>query len=308
LRPRDAAAVSPKSPFAWKRVSPASVQLAEGERPVFVYNHGDITNEKVPKKDFRRTRGCYVHPIYGLDGEVLTDDFPRDHYHHHGLFWAWPHVQIGDKAYDLWEKPGMRIQFVHWIGSDARETSATLAVENGWFVGVKKVMTERMWFTVHPATDRAQAIDVEGTWTAVGEPVTLLGREDKSYGGMTIRFAVPRGQKGTVTVPSGVTRRDLAVTRLPWADLSYTFAGADAPISGATLMVSKSHPDYPPTWLTRHYGPLCIGYPGVVKKTIAPGEPLTLRYRLWIHKGPGSPDQFKAAYDAFTAGEAARWE
>src|SRR5687767_7565410 len=71
-----------------------SVQVSEGNRPVLVYNHGVISREGVPAD---RARSSYVHPIYGLDGEVLTDDFPKDHYHHRGLFWAWPHVKVGNQ-------------------------------------------------------------------------------------------------------------------------------------------------------------------------------------------------------------------
>jgi AcrR family transcriptional regulator len=48
-----------------------------------------ITDDRsmdVPEK-FRRS--CYIHPLYGLDGEVMTEDFPVDHRHHRGVFWAW---------------------------------------------------------------------------------------------------------------------------------------------------------------------------------------------------------------------------
>lgn len=48
------------------------------------------------------------------------------------------------------------------------------------------------------------------------------------------------------------------------------------------IFVPPSHPAYPPTWLTRHYGPLCIGWPGVKDKTFPPGKPIRLSYRLWI--------------------------
>ena len=299
---------SSKSMFQLAENSPTSIQLLEGDRPVFVYNYGQITNETVPKKDRRRTRGCYVHPIYGLDGEVLTDDFPRDHYHHHGLFWSWPHVQIGEKKYDLWTGRGIRQKFVRWLDRTTGEQGATIGVENGWYVGKRKVMTERVWLTAHKATDSAQAIDVALTFIPVDRPVTLWGAERKSYGGATIRFDVPKKKKGLITVPTGESKRDLAMKRLAWADLSYPFGGKDAKPSGATLMVSKTHPDYPPTWLTRHYGPLCIGYPGVVQKTFEPDKPLTLRYRLWIHKGQPKIDLLKKTYDAYTSGEDSRWE
>ena len=53
--------------------------------------------------------------------------------------------------------------------------------------------------------------------------------------------------------------------------------------SGATVMIDPAHPDFPPTWLTRHYGALCVGYPGVEAKTFAPGESFTLNYRVNLH-------------------------
>jgi hypothetical protein len=43
------------------------------------------------------SRANYIHPLYGLDGEVLTEDFPADHLHHRGIFWAWHQVWLGDK-------------------------------------------------------------------------------------------------------------------------------------------------------------------------------------------------------------------
>jgi hypothetical protein len=86
--------VAAESPFHFTEVSDKSLGLWEGARPVFVYNHGVMSRTNVPAD---RARSSYMHPLYGLDCEVLTDDFPKDHYHHRGLFWAWPHVRIGDQ-------------------------------------------------------------------------------------------------------------------------------------------------------------------------------------------------------------------
>jgi hypothetical protein len=293
--------------FGWKEISDASLELRERDRPVLVYNHGPITGKKVPKNDRRRIRGCYVHPIYGLNGEVLTDDFPKDHYHHHGLFWAWPHVKIGGREYCLWSSRGIRQKFVRWLCRRAGEQHATIGVENGWYVGKRKVMIERFWLSVYPAIDTARAIDVSLTLIPVDRPVTLWGAAEKSYGGMTLRFDVPRHKMPVIMVSSGKADQDLKVKRLAWADLTYPFADTGKP-SGAALMVSKSHPDYPPTWLTRHFGPLCVGYPGVDPKTFEPGKPLRLSYRLWIHKNMADLGQLKQAYDAYLAGEEVRWE
>src|SRR5436190_712750 len=129
--------------FQFKALNEKSLGLWEGNKPVFVYNHGSITNAKGPNA---RPRACYVHPLYGLDGEVLTDDFAKDHDYHRGLYWAWPHIRIAEKEYDLWSLRGIEQKFQRWITRDATATNASLTVENGWFIGDKKVMRELVSF------------------------------------------------------------------------------------------------------------------------------------------------------------------
>ena len=278
------------APFHFTESSDKSVTLTEGNRPVFVYNHGVISKEGVPAD---RARSSYIHPLYGLNGEVLTDDFPKDHYHHRGLFWAWPHVKVGDDEVDLWMLKGIRHQFERWLGREAGETNATLGVQNSWMIGDKKVVDEQAWFRVTSATPDAQALDVELTWIPIEKPLTLRGAEGKSYGGLTLRYA-PRTNT-VITTPLGSGKDDLSMTRLPWADLTAQFAGPAQP-SGAAIFIAPTHPDYPPQWLTRHYGVLCVGWPGVDAQTFQPGEPIRCRYRVLIHRGAATVDDLKVAY------------
>ncbi len=293
--------------FRFKEIDENSLGLWDGDKPVLVYNHGLITNENVPKEDNRRSRACYIHPVYGLDGEVITEDFPKDHYHHHGIFWSWPHVGIDGKEYDLWVYNNIEQRFVRWLGREGGPAAAALGVENGWFVGEKKVMIERVWLRVYKPSEGARSIDLEFTWIPVDKPVTLRGAEGKSYGGLCLRDA-PRPEKETlITVPKGKTIEDLPDTPLAWADLTARFPGAPA-LSGAAIFVDPGHPDFPPTWLTRHYGILCVGWPGVKGKTFEPGEPIRLNYRVWIHKGSPEPAVLQEAFDAYAAGRKATWE
>jgi hypothetical protein len=165
-----------------------------------------------------------VHPLYGLDGEVLTDDYPADHVHHRGLFWAWPHVRVGKEEHDLWTLTGIRPRFERWTTRSATAEAAVLGVANGWYIGDRRVLAESVRFTVRPAADSARAIDVELQWTAADEPVTLWGAAGKSYGGLSLRFA-PRQETAIVTA-GGPQTKDLNLTRLNWADLSARFAPA----------------------------------------------------------------------------------
>lgn len=298
-----------KPAFCFQPKDHATLTLLQGRRPVLAYNHGVITDENIPKSEGRRQRAGYVHPIWGLDGEMLSDDFPRDHYHHHGLFWSWPHVEIDGQDYDLWMGINIHHKFVKWLGRETGPLAGVLGVENGWYVGERKVMIERVWLRVFKADDNSQAIDVQLTWIPVERPVSLLGAAGKSYGGLTLRYNIGPKNKPTITDPQGVEKADLKIARLPWVDMTAVFPKRGETISkstsrcGATVMVSPSHPDYPPTWLTRHYGILCVGWPGVKSKTFPVGEPFSLAYRVRIHKGSRDVKQLAAAYKAYANGE-----
>jgi hypothetical protein len=283
--------------FRLADVNTNALGLWEGDQPVLVYNHGVIRQPGVPAD---RARSTYIHPLYGLDGEVLTDDFPRDHYHHRGLFWAWPHVTVGGQHHDLWMLRGIEQRFERWRARTATNTHATLDLENGWYVGARKVMQERVWLRAHPADAGGRALDLEFTWTPLDRAITLAGAEGKSYGGLTLRFAP--GTNTVITVPSGPTRRDLPMTNLPWADLTRLWTREQV-TSGAAILVHPSHPAFPPEWLTRHYGVLCLGWPGVQAQRFPAGQAIRCRYRVWIHRGTPTVQTLQAAFDAYKSAE-----
>ena len=289
----DQASADSASDFRFEEINNKSLGLWEGDQAVFVYNHGEMT---LPGVRRAQPRSSYLHPIYGLDGQVLTDDFPADHYHHHGLFWGWPHVKIGDREYDLWIGRGIRIDFQRWLAKETDGDAAKLGVENVWVADDRPVMREQVWFRVHPATDKGRNIDMELTWTPIGEAITLSGAEGKSYGGLTLRFAP--NSNTAITTPNGRATEDLLITKLPWADYSGRFKGATEP-SGAALFVHPQHPDFPPEWMTRQYGVLAVGWPGVTPKTFPAGEPFTCRYRVWIHRGAPDAAVIQSIYDAY---------
>jgi hypothetical protein len=290
------------SPFRFVPVNDGSLGLWEGEKPVWVYNHGVQSKPGVPAD---RNRSTYIHPLYGLDGEVLTDDFPADHYHHRGLFWAWPHVRTDGREYDLWTIIGVHQRFERWLAREVNGPTALMAVENGWFVGDKKILQERVWILTHSADDQARCIDLEFFWIPGPSAVTLAGAQGKSYGGLTIRYA-PRSDE-VITTPLGTGSADLEMTPLPWADYSGRWEGTTRP-SGAALFIHPEHPDFPPTWLTRHYGALCVGWPGVEARTFAADQVIHCRYRVWVHRGMSTQEALATAYGAYQAEAKARWE
>ena len=54
-------------------------------------------------------RANYVHPLYGLNGEVLTEEFPEDHFHHRGIFWSLHQLYVNNKRIaDRWFCEGIK--------------------------------------------------------------------------------------------------------------------------------------------------------------------------------------------------------
>ena len=104
---------------------PQGYWFTEGDTKVLFYQA-----ERKALPDGKAARSNYFHPLYDLDGTVVTEDFPKDHIHHRGIFWGWHQVRVnGTTVQDQW---GNRDSF--WmvkdaqIGSDARSASLTLRV------------------------------------------------------------------------------------------------------------------------------------------------------------------------------------
>jgi len=266
--------------FRLEKAEGKYLHLFEGEKPVLTYNYGGVLKKGVPED---RWRSCYIHPVYGLDGEVLTDDFPADHLHHRGLCWVWPRVIVGNKEYDLWSLQGVGQKFERWLGEHVAPESARFGVVNGWYVGEKKIVNERVRVRVFRASEKGRAIDILLTLEATKEPVTISGRPPvKGYGGFSFRFA-PR-KETVITSPAGKEAEDSNLKRYPWADLSAKFGGRNS-LSGVAIFDDARNPGFPNGWTLRSYGFLGVAWPGLKMHTLRPGQPLTLRYRVSVHGG-----------------------
>ncbi len=261
-------------PFQFREESAASLSITDGGKPVLVYNHGMMLKEGVAEK-FRRS--SYIHPLYAPDGTVVTDDFPKDHPHHRGACWSWPIVKFEGRTYDVWAVEGMHQKFVRWIARKASAKTAVLAVENGWYVGEKKAVKEKVEITVHPAAGGRRAIDLALTFEAVDAEVTLTGREVKGYGGFGVRFA-PRTET-VLKTDAGVEAKDTDMVPHPWAELAANFGGQRA---GLRVEDMQTNPKFPNGWCLRHYGYVAVNYPGLETISLVKGKPLKLHYRMTV--------------------------
>lgn len=266
--------------------------LSERGHPVLVYKHQMMLAEGVPEKYRRST---YVHPLFDLRGNAITDDFPKDHVHHRGLSWTWAHVGVAGEVHDLWACEGIRQIFEKWIAQESGPVCATIGVKNAWWTAQRKVMDEWVWIRAFPANEYGRAIDVLLTLKAL-EPIQLSGRKEKGYSGFGLRYG-PR-QTTIITTPQGKEAADSDLKPLPWADETGNF-GSTASLSGAAIFQHASNPRFPAGWCLRHYGFIGVSWPGVEIIHLEPGKALTLRFRVWVHEGGAQAGKVQEAYDLF---------
>ncbi len=277
-----------------------------GEEKVLFY-------QRKPKSlDGKYSRCHYIHPLYSLDGQILTEDFPKDHLHHRGIFWAWHQVLVGKKEVG----DGWSLKDTSWDVYDAK----ILALDDGSsFLKVKVFWKSPLWtdsegrpkpfvkettvIRVHPASGAGdiRKIDFEISLLALEDGVRIGGAKNKrAYGGFSarirlpndIRFASQGGDVAPIRTP---------MEEGPWLDFSGDFQ-EDGEVSGLAILCHRSLPGYPQRWILRRAGSMQNAvYPGQEPVLLSREKPLVLRYRLIVHRGNAQQvelNKLQAQYNA----------
>ena len=265
--------------------------------------------ERKTLPDGQAARSNYFHPLYDLDGNVLTEDFPKDHIHHRGIFWAWHQVRINGKTVqDQWVN---RDSF--WTVQDARTESdvhsASLVLRVVWesplFTDAKgqrrPFVEERSVTRVHRAEGALRKIDFHQRLTALVDGVEIGGSEDaKGYGGFSYRVVMPPDIRFT-GAQGVVTPIENAVSPSPWMDVSGSYGTSGK--SGLTVLTHPSTTGFPQHWILRARASMQNPvYPGREPVAVPRDRPVVLRYRIVLHRGELAPAEI-ARLQAEYAGE-----
>lgn len=269
-----------------------SLVIREGDKPVLVYNYRSRLPEGVPEK-YRRS--CYFHPVYGPYGEVLTDDFPADHYHHRGLAVMWTHVTVDEKDYDLWGITGIRARLNKVLAIENGPVYSLMNVRHGWYtIESERVVDETWSVKTYRESGVSRVVDFDILLEAVGNPVSIRS-SDRGYGGLNIRFS-PR-EDTVLYNEKGRLPADCDKEPFLWSDLSARFRGAEA-VSGVSIFDNPRNIRHPQPWSNRYYGVL-NPTPAVEPVVITKEQPLRLSYRIWIHAGDVESGRVRQAYEAY---------
>ena len=272
------------------------LEIAEEDGGYRVLDAGDavLFYRLEPKSlDGRYERSNYIHPLYGLDGEILTEDFPEDHRHHRGVYWTWHQVWIGSvragdpwlaqrfawQLQEAWIPPhgnGLRVKHC-WVSPDYQE-------------GREPILEEDVEVLVHGVENGFRMIDFDIRLAPLQDEVRLGGSEDdKGYGGFSVRVKMLEGLRFTAAAGRLEPQRR-AVEAGDWVDFSADFGGQGS-WSGVAVVVHPASTGYPQSWILRSPATPSMQnavWPGPDAVPLDRGREVRLRYRLIVHRGDAS--------------------
>ncbi len=278
------------------------ILVREGEQNVLYYRR--VTNSL----DGRYPRAHYIHPLYGLDGNMLTEDFPEDHLHHRGIFWAWHQVLIHDvQIGDAWECRDIQWDVVNVSHKDIKNGALQLMMETLWTSPAWKdedgleapFLKESTTVSIYPAQDHYRVLLFESSYLALEAGLSLGGsRDDKGYGGFSVRMKLPDDiqfvSDGVQVMPA-----ENPVSAGRWMDIS----GSLAKNKGEAGMVLMSFPGErgdTENWILRSDDSMQnIPFPGREPLVISEKNPLKLRYGLIVYLGVMSKNEIDTIYKRF---------
>jgi hypothetical protein len=243
--------------------------------------------------DGKYKRCNYIHPLWGIDGAVLTEDFPADHLHQRGVFWAWHQIWIDNKRIgDGWELKNFDQQ-VTGVEYIAKENGvAVLKTEVDWksdlFVtGGEKVpfLKENTTISIHPKNGNYRVIDFDISLLALAEHLSIGGSEDiKGYSGFSVRMKLPDdvkfiGQNGEIEP------QNEAVQSAGYVNISGS-VGKNNSNGGIVIIDNPQNSGYPQPWILRKQKSMQnAAFPGNTTVSISTQKPLVLKYSLLVYTG-----------------------
>lgn len=274
------------------------IEITEGDAKVLFYQ------VKPKSLNGRFERANYIHPLYSLDGTVITEDFPDDHLHQHGIYSAWHQIIVNDKPV----ADGWTSENISWDVVDTKVTkennTIVIASEALWKSLLdgqqpEPIVKENLKIIVQASNDQFRIIDYDVSLFPLKDSLEIGGSEDeKGYGGFSLRLKIPDDIR-FIARDKEVEAEILSVNAGPWMDFVGSFDGKHLPAGGVAVFCHPSNPGSPQPWVLRKEKSMQNpAYPGRVPVGLKK-EGLNLRYRMVIHKAGLEEKAIEELYQSY---------
>jgi hypothetical protein len=238
-------------------------------------------------------------PLIGPHGNEITRAYPmreageheRDDHIHHRSFW-FTHGDVN--GIDFWSEVEGHGNIIHQDFKTLKSgETAVIETTNDWIGPAGKRQCQDIRRLTFGANKTAYWIDFDTTVTASDGPVKFGDTKEGSFGVRTAgSMKITSQLGGTVLNANGDKDGDAWGKAAPWVD--YVGPVKDNTV-GIAIMNHPSSFRFPTYWHVRTYGLFTANPFGLHhfkgdnnidgSHTLAKGETMTLRYRVYIHKG-----------------------
>lgn len=292
--------------ISWSLNAQVTMQKEEGGLLFLEKGEKVLFYQADPKNFEGEYERChYIHPLWGVDGEVLTEDFPIDHLHHRGIFWAWHQMWIdGKRIGDPWEIKDFDQKVTDIEFSAQKDGSALLKTKVNWLSDQWKkngrkvpYLEESTTMTIHPETGNFRRIDFEISLLALEDGLSIGGSEDeKGYSGFSVRMVLP--DDVSFFGPNGKVKPETtAVESSGYINISGSM-GKYGKQAGIVIVDNPSNPGYPQPWILRAKSSMQnAAFPGNGTVPVLTSVPLVLKYSLLVYSGKMNDRKIKKALE-----------
>ena len=262
------------------------LEVSIKNKPVLFYH----TKEAIPPADSPAyyKRSGFIHPLYSPNGKILTDDFPVDHTHQHGIFMAWTNTTFRKSFIDFWNQHLKKGTIAHMDVLNIKEglvftalklSLRHISLEHG------DVLNEIWKITVYPFSDYF-LFDLESQQKNISTDTLFLNKYH--YGGLAFRGS---GQwnvhdpnyktRWNVLSSEGYKDSNANHTHARWVDV---WGKIDNSTAGATVFSHPSNFRYPQAIRVHPQMPYFVYSPVVDGAfTLAPNQTYRSLYRYYVH-------------------------
>jgi methane monooxygenase PmoA-like len=286
-RLEEAEAPTPVAPNVACSDDGTRLTLSIGDQPVVSYNQGLLPAPDGIDPVF--AKNGHIHPMRTPSGRLVTDDFPPDHAHQHGIFFAWVNTTFEGRPVDFWNQAKKlgSVEHVRTLetvsGPVFGQFRVKLRHSDLTAPGGPKPVLEEIWtIRVYNVADPF-LVDLKSEQRCVAD--TPLVVNEYHYGGMGLRGAREwYEQEGSGFLTSrGKAREDGNHTRARWVIAHGRSEGQP------TAVAVLSHPDNfrAPQYVRLHPSKPYFCFAPMVMGTfeIAPGKPFVSQYRYATYDG-----------------------
>ncbi len=254
----------------------------------------------------------YYYPLIGPKGKTLIQDGPDDHLHHHGMWWGHDDVN-GHRTYHEFRGEGKQAHrsFLAMFGGPVFGQITSLIDwqdENG-----KLLLQETRSVRFYNLPAESRYVDLCTQLYAVNGDVRFGDTKEGGFPFIRVNEQINGHHTGTITAANGKTGEvEIFAEITEWVDYSgKLFDKMEAMDETAVKTYIEagiamfSHPQnetYASQWFVRDYGPFTpANFHFCGGKTLADGDVISMRHRVYIHQGNAADGCVQARYEEYAA-------